>query len=231
MKRIIFESAPEFIVLCIIVGLTYAAVQYYRNKQQPWGKPMNWLLFGLRAVLVTFLAFLLLGPIVKQINNLFEKPLFIVLQDNSSSVKEATDSVARNNLEKNVFSIKELLENKGYESSVQGLTDEKELTEFRYRANTSDLNNALRRVGNRYEGRNVAGVILVSDGIYNSGLSPLYSSFNFPIYTVGIGDTTERSDIAIKNIAYNKIAYQGNKFPLRAEIQVKNINAKSVTVS
>lgn len=231
MKRIIFESAPEFIVLCVIVGLAYAAVQYYRNKQQPWGKAMNWLLFGFRAVLVTFLAFLLLGPIVKQINNLFEKPLFIVLQDNSSSVREATDSTTRNNLEKNVFSIKEVLENKGYESSVQGLADEKELTEFTYRGNTSDLNNALRRVGNRYEGRNVAGVILVSDGIYNSGLSPLYSSFNFPIYTVGIGDTTERSDIAIRNIAYNKIAYQGNKFPLRAEIQVKNIDAKSVTVS
>jgi hypothetical protein len=231
MKRIIFESAPEFIVVCVLVGLTYAGVQYYRNKPQPWSNIVNWTLFGFRAALVAFLAFLLLGPIVKQVDNLFEKPVFIVIQDNSVSIKEATDSATRKNVEQAIRSTKEVLDNKGYESSIQTLTSDQEVSSFAYRETTSDINNALRRIGNRYEGRNVAGVILVSDGIYNSGLSPLYSSFNFPVYTVGLGDTSVRSDIAIKNIAYNKIAYQGNKFPLRAEVQVKNINARSITVS
>src|SRR5690606_37079435 len=32
-------------------------------------------------------------------------------------------------------------------------------------------------------------------------------------------------------IAYNKIAYQGNKFPLRAEVQLKNIAAKTITAT
>jgi hypothetical protein len=231
MKRIIFESAPEFLVLCVIVGLTYAGVQYYRNKPQPWNNVTNWVLFGIRAALVSFLCFLLLGPIVKQVNNLFEKPLFIVVQDNSASVKEATDSTVRKNLEQNLLSLRKTLEQKGYEASLQGLRSENELSEFTYSETTSDLNNALRRIGNRYEGRNVAGVILVSDGIYNSGLSPLYSTFNFPVHSVGVGDTTVRSDIAIKNLAYNKIAYQGNKFPVRAEIQVKNIPTQTITVS
>lgn len=231
MKRIIFESAPEFIVVCIIVGLTYAGVQYYRNRPQPWNAITNWVLFGIRATVVTFLAFLLLGPIVKQVNNLLEKPLFIIVHDNSASVKEAVDSTVRRNVEQQVLSVKQTLESKGYESSMQGLRHDDELTSFAYKETTSDLNNALRRIGNRYEGRNVAGVILVSDGIYNSGLSPLYSTYNFPIHTVGIGDTTVRTDIAIKNLAYNKIAYQGNKFPVRAEIQVKNITAQSITVS
>jgi hypothetical protein len=231
MKRIIFESAPEFIVVCVLVGLTYAGVQYYRNKPQPWSNIVNWTLFGFRAALVAFLAFLLLGPIVKQVDNLFEKPVFIVIQDNSVSVREATDSTSRKKVEQAIRNTKEVLENKGYESSIQTLTSDQEVSSFTYRETTSDINNALRRIGNRYEGRNVAGVILVSDGIYNSGLSPLYSSFNFPVYTVGLGDTSVRSDIAIKNVAYNKIAYQGNKFPLRAEVQVKNINARSITVS
>jgi hypothetical protein len=231
MKRIIFESAPEFIVVCVIAGLTYAGVQYYRNKPQPWNNATNWVLFGLRATLVSFLCFLLLGPIVKQVNNLFEKPLFVVVQDNSASVQEATDSTVRKNLEQKLLSLRKTLEQKGYEASLQGLTSESELSEFTYPEGTSDLNNALRRIGNRYEGRNVAGVVLVSDGIYNSGLSPLYSTFNFPIHTIGVGDTTVRSDIAIKNVAYNKIAYQGNKFPVRAEIQVKNIKAQTITVS
>jgi hypothetical protein len=191
---------------------------------------MNTMLFSFRAVLAFFLAFLLLGPIVKQISNLYEKPAFIILRDNSSSIREATDSVTRAALARQLDETGELLQNKGYDSQVHTLTDDHS-GEVDYTATTSDINGALKRIANRYEGKNVAGVILVSDGIYNAGLSPVYSNFNFPIHTVGIGDTTVRADIALKNIAYNKIAYQGNKFPLRAEVQLKNIPATGITAT
>jgi hypothetical protein len=183
MKRIIFESAPEFILLCIVLGLAYAAVQYFKNKQHPWGNTLNWLLFSFRAIVVTFLAFLLLGPIVKQINNLFEKPLFVVLYDNSASVKETTDSISLKSVERKITETRDLLENKGYEASLQTLKGDDITSTIKFNATTSDLNSALKRIGSRYEGRNVAGVVLVSDGIYNAGLSPLYSSYNFPIHT------------------------------------------------
>jgi len=229
MQRIILESAPEFLILCVVVGLAYAAIQYFRTKH-PWTKGMNTMLFSFRAVLAFFLAFLLLGPIVKQISNLYEKPAFIILRDNSSSIREATDSVTRAALARQLDETGELLQNKGYDSQVHTLTDDHS-GEVDYTATTSDINGALKRIANRYEGKNVAGVILVSDGIYNAGLSPVYSNFNFPIHTVGIGDTTVRADIALKNIAYNKIAYQGNKFPLRAEVQLKNIPATGITAT
>src|SRR5690606_37475773 len=54
---------------------------------------------------------------------------------------------------------------------------------------------------------------------------------NFPVHTIGLGDTTERTDVGIRNIAYNKIAYQGNKFPVRIEVLVKNLNNQSIKVS
>ena len=229
MQRIILESAPEFLVICVLAGLGYAGLQYFKIKH-PWSKGVNTLLFAFRAVLVFFLAFLLLGPIVKQISNLYEKPVYIVLHDNSSSVGESTDSVTRIKIQQEILETRELLENQGYEAEVQTLSDNSP-TDFSYSATTSDLNGALRRIANRYEGKNVAGVILVSDGIYNAGLSPLYSTYNFPVHTIGVGDTTVRADIALKNVSYNKIAYQGNKFPLRAEVQVKNISAREITAT
>jgi hypothetical protein len=176
-------------------------------------------------------AMLLLGPIVKQINNLFEKPLFIVLHDNSASVKEAIDSTTLGTVEGKITETKSILEAEGYESSIQNLGGQEVTKGFQYNATTSDLNSALKRISNLYEGRNIAGVVLVSDGLYNAGLSPLYSSYNFPVHTIGVGDTASRADISIKNIAYNKIAYQGNKFPLRAEVQVKNLGPQPITVS
>lgn len=229
MQRIILESAPEFLIVCILVALGYAAIQYYRAKH-PWSKGMNALLFSFRAILAFFLAFLLLGPIVKQISNLYEKPAFVIVRDNSSSIGEATDSLILLTLQQELENTEELLESKGYETDVHTLAKQDERT-LDYTAPTSDINGALKRIANRYEGKNVAGVILVSDGIYNAGLSPLYSNYNFPVHTVGIGDTTVRADIALKNIAYNKIAYQGNKFPLRAEVQIKNIPTSSITAT
>lgn len=229
MQRIIFESAPEFLIVCVIAGFAYAALQYLKTKH-PWSKRMNTLLFSFRAVLAFFLSFLLLGPIVKQISNLYEKPAFIILHDNSSSIREATDSITRNALHEKINETKELLNNKGYKSEIHNLSDDN-TSEFKYSGASSDINGALKRIANRYEGQNVAGVILISDGIYNAGLSPLYSNYNFPVHTIGIGDTTVRADIALKNIAYNKLAYQGNKFPLRAEVQVKNISASGITAT
>ncbi len=229
MNRIIFESSPEFVVVCILAGLAYAAIQYLRMKQ-PWSRTMNWILFSLRAIVASFIAFLLLGPIVKQINNLFEKPLFIIVQDNSGSVREATDTTRLANLERSLQTTVAALTERGYDASIQNLAGQN-VDEFTFTGSNSDLNSALKRISNRYEGKNVAGVILVSDGLFNAGLSPLYSPYNFPVHTLGVGDTTVRSDISIRNIAYNKIAYQGNKFPLRAEVQVKNLPAQPVTVS
>ena len=229
MQRIILESAPEFIIVCVLAGLAYAAIQYFRRKH-PWGAGLNAMLFTFRAVLAFFLAFLLLGPIVKQISNLYEKPAFIILHDNSSSVAEATDSTVRMTVERELSETKDLLAEKGYDADVHTLSED-QVSDIKYTANTSDINGALKRIANQYEGKNVAGVILVSDGIYNAGLSPLYSNYSFPVLTVGLGDTTVRADIALKNIAYNKIAYQGNKFPVRAEVQVKNIAGTNVTAT
>jgi hypothetical protein len=229
MQRIILESAPEFLLVCLLAGLGYAAIQYFKTSH-PWSKGMNTLLFTIRAVLAFFLSFLLLGPIIKQIENLYEKPAFIILHDNSTSISEVTDSLARDSLHRKLTETREMLENNGYESAIQSFSDEHEPS-FQYTASSSDVHSALKRIENQFEGKNVAGVILVSDGIYNAGLSPLYSNYNFPVHTIGVGDTTVRADISLKNIAYNKIAYQGNKFPLRAEVLVKNIESSGITAT
>jgi hypothetical protein len=48
---------------------------------------------------------------------------------------------------------------------------------------------------------------------------------------MGIGDTLQRPDLSIKNVVYNKIAYQGNKFPLRVEVSMKGFANEDVNVT
>lgn len=227
-QNIIFESSPAYIVVCIIVAIGFAFLLY--KGKHPWTKRWNRILFGVRALLAFLLAFLLLGPIVKQINNIFEKPFFIVLYDNSVSVQETVDSIYRRKLVDDINGVASVLSEKGYEVKVNNL-DGEEIGEPDFTAENSDLTGALKRIANRYEGSRLGGVVLISDGIYNSGISPIYTTFNFPVYTLGVGDTLQHIDVAIKNVSYNKIAYQGNKFPLRVEVVIKNLESPSITAS
>jgi hypothetical protein len=228
VKNIILESHPAFIVLCLAVAVGYAFLLY--KSKHPWPGTLNKVLFCGRTVLVFLLAFLLLGPIIRQIDNLYEKPVFVILQDNSVSVTETTDSVSLKALQQSLTSIKTSLDDAGYETFQKDLSGE-DATIIKFNEPVSDLQGALRKISNQYEGQSIAGVLLVSDGIYNSGLSPLYTAYSFPVYTLGVGDTAQRQDIAIKNVVYNKIAYQGNKFPIRAEILVKGFPNQNITVS
>jgi len=227
-QRVIFESSPAYILLCVILALGFAFLLY--RTDHPWSKTWNRLLFAGRAVLSFFLMFLLLGPVVKQISNLFEKPLFLVVYDNSVSIKEATDTTTLKQLQAKVKEAETLLAEKGYETRTTDLAGT-EIEKPAYTSPVSDLGGALKKIVNRFEGSRIGGVILVSDGIYNAGLSPLYASYNFPVYTIGVGDTLERTDVLIKNIAYNKIVYQGNKFPVHVEVMVKNLPPQNIRVS
>ena len=93
MQRLIFEYSPLFIFLCLGAGVGYAWLLY--TSKHTWGKGTNNILFFVRALCVSLLAFLLVGPIIKLTQNLFEKPAVVFLVDNSLSIRESLDSVQR----------------------------------------------------------------------------------------------------------------------------------------
>jgi hypothetical protein len=227
-QRLILEASPAYIFLCLLIAGVIAFL-LYRGKH-PWNKTWNYILTGLRFGLTFAILFLLLGPIVKQVRNIFEKPLFVILYDNSASLKEAVGQAKLSQIQRDVSGFRAHLSEKEFEvvtSNLQG----KQSDTVTFNATTTDLHTALRNLHHEFEGRNLSGVLLASDGIFNAGLSPLHGNYKFPVYTLGIGDTSQRSDILIKNVAYNRIAYQGNKFPVRVELQSRNMADAPVTVT
>ena len=228
MQRLLFEHSPYFILLCIAAGVGYAFILYTSNYT--WSKRTNQILFALRSIVVSFLAFLLLGPILKLITNEYEKPTWVFLIDSSASVGEMMDSVGQSKLTSKLTEAKNAIERSGYEVKWKDLAGN-DVTAIKVNSPTSDLNRGIQNIVNEFEGRNLSGVVLVSDGIYNSGASPLYTPVRVPIYSVGLGDTTERVDLILKNVAFNKVAYQGNKFPLKAQVLMQGIENQEVSVT
>ncbi len=216
--QLLFELSPWFIILCLALGFGYAAILY--SRPGPWSKVTNKLLFGVRFISASLLSFLLLGPFLKQLFNSVEDPTIVFALDNSSSVIQTSDTTGYYDQLAQLESIANNLEENGYEVVLKttALEELNGVTELTNNGKSTDLNGIFKTLRSDYEGKNLSGVVLVSDGIYNEGLAPNYSSYNFPIYTVGLGDTIAREDITLRNIYYNKIAYQGNRFPLVAEL-------------
>jgi hypothetical protein len=226
---LLFESPPWLIGVGVILGVVYAAILYYRTKV-PWGKNTNYLLATIRALMVTQLTLLLFGPLIRQIKNTKEPPAVVFAIDNSQSIAEIEDSVNLLEIQSEIRNLREDLEAKGYITetrTLDGISDESNLT---FNANSSNLNALIQGIQNDYESRNLSNVLLFSDGLYNLGSNPAFHPYNFQIQSIGMGDTTRRPDLNLNALLYNKIAYQGNKFPVIAELFSYNMVGETVRI-
>ncbi|MDB5120614.1 MAG: hypothetical protein JWN56_1832 [Sphingobacteriales bacterium] len=205
---------------CLILGVAYAFILY--GSSHKLGKNFQNILFVIRAISVSIIAFLLFAPLVKSTNKTLEKPLIILAQDNSASI-----GLARSSKFKPGIYSKELLElekslAKEYEVRSYNFGNSvKRNLNFSFTEKQSDLASVFKLINDQFANRNVGAVVLATDGIYNRGGNPQYGSENLkaPIYTIALGDTVPKRDLLISNINYNNIAYLDNQFQLEVSIE------------
>jgi hypothetical protein len=170
--------------------------------------------------LISFLAFLLLDPILKSSKEIKEKPIVVVLQDVSSSISRNI----KNELEDFSNKLNDLDVYK-YSFSDKIYDDFNEVNNGLY----TNISNVLNEINNRFSNRNLSSIILASDGLYNDGINPLYSNnFNTPIHSICLGDTTEKKDNVISDVKHNDIVFLGNSFI--SEIFIKSVKYKGEKV-
>ncbi|MDH5475391.1 MAG: hypothetical protein OEX22_06855, partial [Cyclobacteriaceae bacterium] len=142
------------------------------------------------------------------------------------------DSTKRADIATKITTLRDNISNANYEVVVRDF--EKSNTspsEIVFQQQSTNLNNLFSQIENDYENRNLTDVVLLSDGIYNSGISPSYRQYNFRVNTIGVGDTLPKKDLLVKELKYNKISYQGNQFPLDAVIETRGFENEAVLVS
>lgn len=228
--QFLFSLSPWFILLCLLAGLVYAWLLYQPPGKQPWSLFKNRLLFSLRFLLVSLLALLLLGPYVKQLKRTYEEPTLVIAVDNSQSLAEVYDSTQLASIRQQVKTLQQNLPSK-VQVEVRTLTGPAKPDSLRFQAKSTNLSQLLSDVQMEYENRNLAGLLLLSDGLYNRGSSPLYRPVGFPVYTVGLGDTIPKKDLNLRTLYYNKVVYQGNKFRILAELEQTGFAGQAVTLS
>ncbi|MFT6814207.1 MAG: hypothetical protein ACJAZ3_000092 [Sphingobacteriales bacterium] len=223
------SSSIWLLIPCLLVSFAYAYILY--KKEKDISKSLKKILFSLRFATVAFISLLLLGILLKTTQRTIEEPKIVILKDNSSSVILNSDSSFYKNTFNTQFS--ELEEKLGRKFDIQSFTFSSKLEDkgepWTFTKSQTDIGEALSTVYDRYSNQNVGAIILVSDGLYNKGLDPKYTNkkLNAPIFTVALGDTTEKIDLKITNLEYNRITFKGNRFLIIPKIKAKGLKGKS----
>ena len=212
--------SKNLVFFCLLLGFVYSLLLYFRQHNF-LNKKLLFLLSLSRFLLISFLAFLLLDPIVKSSKEIKEKPVVVILQDVSSSINKNI----KNELEDFSSKLKDLDIFK-YSFSDNIYDDFSEKNNGLY----TNISKVINEINNRFSNRNLSSIILASDGLYNDGVNPLYSdNLKTPIHSICLGDTIVKKDNLISDVKHNDIVFFGNSFI--SEIFIESVKYKNEKVN
>lgn len=201
---------------------------FFQEQRRNWLQRWRYVLASLRFVWLFLILFLLLQPfIVKRVEDI-EKPLLLLFIDGSASVKvEEREEV-------------EAL----YEDLGASLAERFDVRQIpfaeRVRSSGTDELNGLNtdlgvvfdHVNQAYQGANVGGIVVASDGMVNQGRDPRYAALNTdaPVFSLLLGDTSLKPDLSINKVRANNLAFLGNDFEVQALLQASKLNGEERTV-
>ncbi len=213
-------------------------LSFYLYKNESWFLELNkkWQLTlkGLRTLGLFIIGVLLIGLLFEAVEYRIEKPVFITLVDNSTSMKNYKDSaIVKSEIIDFEAKLKEKYSDKfdfvqytvGSEVIENGKID--------FKKSISDLALGFESIRENYYNRNIGGIAFFSDGNFNKGSNPIYNAEKInltPIFTIGVGDTVPKKDLYIKDVSTNEIAFLKNKFPVEVDVEAIKIGKSSATV-
>ena len=214
---ILTEYSLWFVPLCLLLGAAYAVFLYLRNRDIDYDKRARWIMPILRGLAISLIAFLLLSPLLKHNVKEVDRPLLLVAVDNSESMVSTGDSAYyRTEFPKQ---LQKLIEDFGdkYDIKTYLVGEQNDLQEgampkaVPFSGKTTNLSSLFDEVDNLYANHNIGAMVLVSDGIFNTGSNPQYAAerAKYPIYTVAAGDTSVQTDLLVTDILHNRQTYLG----------------------
>lgn len=233
-----FGLSPWLLAACALVaaGLTYWS--YHRTV--PAVSPLKRaVLMALRFGALFIVLALLFEPVLRRQDTDTRPPVLAVLVDDSQSLTLAGGA-----------DTSRAVPAQAVQALLDGLDgfDADELRLFSFSGTTralpsadslgfaggrTDIAQALDHVRDAMKNDNLRGVLLVSDGRYNTGRNPLYTAerYSVPISTVVLGDTTRQRDVQIRRVTTNDLAYVDVALPVQVGLRADGYGGAEVAVT
>lgn len=227
----VFEYSYWWILPMLVLSGTIAYLKFRKVSKLPdisFGLVL--LISSLRFLVTLILLVLLLNPALSFVKSVREKPLLIVVRDNSASIPKNKDSLYYRNEYKE--SLNRLVDGLEQKFDVECLNFGRQVEkgdELDFSENYTDISAVFDYAERNYIFRRPAGMVLLTDGIYNAGANPRYKTSAFPVYTVLLGDTSLYPDVYVKHIESNKFNFINTTFPVKATIAAQKQKGSRIT--
>ncbi len=229
-----FSYNGIFFFIGLILLAAYA-VYVYRYTLPPVGSAKKTILVLLRSFALVLLLFVIFEPVATIAKKIILKPVNLIFVDDSHSI-EIKDGTQR---EENIKRFVDGLNNNGLINSSELFTFGTKITPFSYDSlsqlkfseGSTNFSKIFSYIKDLKE--NIASVSIISDGTITEGANPLFTAekLNLPVYTIGVGDTTKRNDIEIKNVLHNEFIYAGTPTTISVTINNRGFGNKPALIS
>ena len=228
------SPGPLFLILGFIVLAAYA-FYVYRFTIPDIPPLKKTILILLRSLAILTLLLILFEPIITFAKKIIIEPTNLIFVDNSRSIqikdgtkREETEKDFLNELKNNNISNSSELYSFG--SKIKSVSFDS-LNQFNFTEGSTNFSEIFSEAGKA--GKNISSIIIVSDGDITDGENPLFTAekSNIPVYTIGIGDSSRKNDIELKNVLYNQMIYAGTPTTVLATINNRGFAGKTVNVS
>ena len=225
---------PVFLVIAILLfGLFTLFV--YRFTVPVINTKLKALLIAIRFLALLLLLFIIFEPVLALTKKITINPLSLVFIDNSRSIK-INDGTNREQTVKDFTSElgKNITANE-FEAYTFGnkVTQPKseELENLNFSEGSTNFSNIFSLVSN--QNKNISSIVIISDGVITEGTNPLFTAekLHIPVFTIGVGDTSRRNDIEIKNVLYNEYIYTETPTTIQATISNMGFAGKEINIS
>jgi hypothetical protein len=225
-----------FLLLLLLMGAIGLALWAYRVTIPPISRRKKIILVTLRSITLVLLVVLIAEPLFRISHTIRRAPVLAVIADNSLSMTLTDGEGNREQLLRKIFadgawdniSANSLVKR----FSIAPLFGQATPESLALRGVSTDLGAAFSALLTK-EPESMRAVILLSDGNYNVGANPLSLAERFPvpIFTIGIGDSSEQKDVVVSKIAGNAITYVDATVPVDATIKISGYKSALVGVN
>ncbi len=231
--KLIF-SYPELLLLSIILLILIGTYIYYRKTIPDLNRADKILLALFRLIVLIILIFSTGELAIESISTNLEYPVTAILVDDSKSMSIEKDEIQDkmrkiiNKLAKSKYKFELIKFN-----SKSSFVNPDSLEQIDFNGHLTNISSPINEIIKNKNEKNYQNVILITDGIYNSGENPIYLSEKSenPFFIIGVGDPKPKIDISINDILTNDFVYAQNQTPIRVSIKSNGFENQQTTIS
>jgi uncharacterized membrane protein len=230
------NPVPWWLLALLLVAAAAAAYVAYAGAVVPLSPRQRWSLRTIRAITLLLVILFFLRPIVFDRRDRARNAVVPILIDRSRSMGLAdADGETRLARAKDLVE-RRLLPSLGGEFQVEVLSfgeavEEARLSGLEATARRSDLAGAIAAVGERYAGRSIAGVIVVSDGGDTGSERTGAAASGVPVFSIGVGARRVARDREVLSVTAGEAALADSVVDLSVAVVSHGFGRQPMTLT